>query len=466
MDPAGNVYVIDWNRVRRISTSGTITTVAGTGEAGYSGDGGPAAAAALNSPRALALDAAGNLYIADGENMRVRRVTQDGTITTIAGNGSDGTSGDGGPAAQAQAEPEYTAVDAAGNVYFSERTNHMVRKVAPDGIVSRVAGDGVAGFAGDGGPAADSRLNAPTGLACDAGGNLYIADAGNLRIRKVTPAGTISSLAVTTAVGLNGLAIDAAGGIYYTEGTTIVRRLDPDGTIRTVAGNDTHGFSGDGGPAAEAQLWYPWGLAIDGTGNLYIADSSNFRVRKVTPGGIITTVAGGGTVLYANGVPATTAALGSVYGVAVDPAGNLFLADGQRLVRKVTSDGIISIAAFDGSYPRFPREGPAESVDLTGAYGLAAAATGTLYIADWQSRILFRLEPHVPAARVLRGDMRVVLRHLRAQLRCDARRTRVGRPSHFLLSPRCFLRVSAVSCCPPGRAPPARGQARRPTPLL
>ena len=185
--------------------------------------------------------------------MRVRRVTQDGTITTIAGNGSDGTSGDGGPAAQAQAEPEYTAVDSAGNVYFSERTNHMVRKVAPDGTVSRVAGDGVAGFAGDGGPAANSRLNAPTGLACDAAGNLYIADAGNLRIRKVTPAGTISSLAVTTAVGLNGLAIDASGGIYYTEGTTIVRRLDPDGTIRTVAGNETHGFSGDGGPAAEAQ---------------------------------------------------------------------------------------------------------------------------------------------------------------------------------------------------------------------
>ncbi len=249
------------------------------------------------------------------------------------------------------------AVDAAGNVYFSTSL-WCVYRVDRAGMLTRVAGIARLGFTGDGGPATKARLGGPGPLAFGPDGTLLLAD------------------------------------------SLIIRAIAPGGTIRTVAGNGTHGFSGDGGPATEAQLWYPWGLAIDGTGNLYIADSSNFRVRKVTPGGIITTVAGGGTVLYANGVPAATAALGSVYGVAVDPAGNLYLADGQRLVRKVTPDGIISIAAFDGSCPRFPRESPAESVDLTGAYGLAATATGTHYIADWQSRILFRLEPHVPAHRL------------------------------------------------------------------
>ena len=218
----------------------------------------------------MAVDASGNLYIADTGNNRIRKVSATGIITTVAGNGSAGYSGDGGPATSAQLDgPEGVAVDGSGNLYIADTCNNRIRKVSATGIITTVAGNGSAGYSGDGGPATSAQLSLPAGVAVDGSGNLYIADSGNNRIRKVSATGIIT----------------------------------------TVAGNGSPGYSGDGGPATSAQLNQPAGVAVDASGNLYIADSSNNRIRKVSATGIITTVAGNGFDGYSgDGGPATSAA--------------------------------------------------------------------------------------------------------------------------------------------------------------
>src|SRR5664280_1427603 len=244
--PSGSTGSADQPGAAPSPKPATITTVAGNGTAGFCGDGGPATQACLYGPGGLALDAAGNLYIADRDNNRVRRVAPDGTITTVAGNGTAGFCGDGGPATQAcLVAPIGLAVDAAGNLYITDYNNNRVRRMAPDGTITTVAGNGTKGFCGDGGPATQACLNGPGGLAVDVAGNLYVADHNNSRVRRVAP----------------------------------------DGTVTTVAGNGTAGFCGDGGPATQACLNYPNGLFVDAAGNLYVADYNN-RVRLVaTPGG-------------------------------------------------------------------------------------------------------------------------------------------------------------------------------------
>src|SRR5437773_2649081 len=263
---------------------GAITTYAGRD---FSGDGGPATAARLLAPAGVALDPAGNLYIADTADHRIRKVTPGGTISTYAGSGSCGFSGDGGPATAAQLSvPVGVALDPAGNLYIADHDNGRIRKVTSGGTISTYAGSGSRGLSGDGGPATAAQLSSPHGVALDTAGNLYIADSN--RIRKVTPGGTIS----------------------------------------TYAGTGTGPFSGDGGPATAAQLSSPAGVALDLTGNLYIADDGNYRIRKVTPGGTISTYAGGGSSNFSgDGGPATAAQLNVPVGVALDPAGNLYIAD-------------------------------------------------------------------------------------------------------------------------------------------
>jgi uncharacterized protein (TIGR03437 family) len=319
-DGAGNVYAADLisSRVFKISPSGTVTTFAGNGATTFVGDGGPATRASLFNPRGVAADASGNVYILDSTNNRVRKVDSSGVITTVAGNGNTLFSGDGGPATSAGlSTPMAIAVDSAGNLFIADTGNNRIRKVTPAGIISTVAGGIIAGFNGDGGPATSAALFLPGGLAVDGSGNLYIADMGNGRIRRITPAGTISTVAgnggksfsgdggPATSASFNlfgtqaGLAVDSDGNLYVPDvANHRVRRVTPAGTISTVAGNGVAGFSGDGSPATTAGLNNPSGVAVDGSGNLYIADGTNFRVRKVTFAGS----SSGGPAISSNGI--------------------------------------------------------------------------------------------------------------------------------------------------------------------
>jgi PKD repeat protein len=296
VDTQGNVFVADTsnNRVRKIS-GGVITTIAGTGTAGFAGDGGQATSAQVNIPGGVAVDPQGNVYIADEDNHRVRKISTAGIITTIAGNGVAGYLGDGGQATSAELNfPHGVTVDAQGNVFIVDTSNNRVRVVNTAGIITTVAGNGTAGFSGDGGQATSAELNFPRQVAVDAQGNLYIADTVNHRVRKVS-GGVITTFAGTGVAGFSGdggaatsaqlnfprgVALDATGNLYISEDNSRIRKVTG-GTITTIAGTGVAGFSGDGGQAVSAQLNFPWGLAVDASGNLYIGDYTNNRVREI-----------------------------------------------------------------------------------------------------------------------------------------------------------------------------------------
>ncbi len=342
-----------------------IITVAGNGDPVFEGDGGPAVAAGLETPWGVAVDAAGNVFATNsGEqgpvpNHRIRKVDGNAIITTVAGSGPPGFSGDGGPATAAQLNyPIGVATDAQGSVYIAERDNHRVRKVDVNGVITTVAGNGTAAFGGDGGLATSAQLNTPVAVVVDAQGNLYIADSHNHRIRRVDPTGVITTVAgdgtaafggdggLATSAQLNlpsGVALDAQGGLYIGDlENQRVRKVDTGGTMTTVAGDGTAGFGGDGGPATSAQLHDPYGVVVDPQGTLYIADSDNHRIRKVTPGGTITTVAGTGAWDFSgDGGPATAAALNYPTGVALDSQGSLYIADrDNNRIRKIEASGL------------------------------------------------------------------------------------------------------------------------------
>jgi uncharacterized protein (TIGR03437 family) len=407
VDAAGNLYIADSynDRIRQVSPNGIITTVAGNGTFGFSGDGGPATSAELNDPTGLAVDAAGNLYIADSNNNRIREVSPSGIITTVAGNGTAGYSGDGGPATSAQLNVSMgLAADAAGNLYIADYTDNRVRKVSPGGTITTVSGNGVAGFSGDGGLANNAQLHGPHGLAVDAAGNLYIVDTGNNRIRAVSPSSIITTIAgngTFEVIGDGGLATnaqlaapsgvakDAAGNLYIADsGNNRVREVTPSGIISTFAGNGTAGFFGDGGPAVNAQLSDAHGLTLDAAGNLYFADSGNNRVRKVTSSGIISTVAGNGTAGFSgDGGPATSAQLSSPTGLALDAAGNLYIADsGNNRVRQVSASGAIITFAGNGNAGFYGDGDPASTAALKHPEGVAVDAAGNVFIADTQNQ--------------------------------------------------------------------------------
>ncbi|MCW3123114.1 MAG: hypothetical protein JWQ38_2606 [Flavipsychrobacter sp.] len=336
------------------SQAQTISTYAGsgTGSGGYSGDGGPATAAQMKITGGIARDITGNLYIADPMNFCVRMVTPAGIISTFAGGGS--TLGDGGPATAAMiVTPSTVAVDASGNVYIADLDNR-IRKVTTAGTISTIVGvGGTGGSSGDGSAGILAKLDQPEALAFDATGNLYIGDYGNHKVRKVTPANLITTFAGNGTSGLSGdgspataaelkapsgLAVDAAGNVYIADAANSnIRMVTPAGIISTFAGGGS--TLGDGGPATAAKLSLPSGLAFDGSGNLYVADEANHRMRKITPAGIITTVAGDGTgALMGDGGPATAAQLNQPIAVVFDATNNMFISDnGNHRVRKVTA---------------------------------------------------------------------------------------------------------------------------------
>jgi sugar lactone lactonase YvrE len=332
-------------------TPGVITTVAGNGTVGYSGDDGPATSAELSAPASVAVDAAGNLYIADTGNNRIRKVDKSGTITTIAGNGSSGYYGDGGPATSAELYPAALAVDASGNIYIAN--GNRIRKVDKSGTITTIAGNGSSGYSGDGGPATSAELSYPCGVALDASGNIYIADAIDNCIRKVDVSGDITTVAGNGTMGCSGddgpatsaelsapagVTVDAAGNLYIADcSNNRIRKVDKKGFVTTIAGNGARGYSGDGGPAIDSELNSPTGLVMDTSENIYIIDTGNNRIRKVDKKGFITTIAGNGLMDYSgDGGPATSADLFYPYGVAVDTAGNLFVTE-KSVIREVTA---------------------------------------------------------------------------------------------------------------------------------
>lgn len=343
-----------------------ITSIAGNGIIGYSGDNGPATGAALSFPSGVALDAVGNVYIADEGNALIRKVTvSTGIITTVAGNGTPGYSGDNGPATTAQLYiPSGLAIDSAGNIYIADSDNNRIRKVtASTGTITTVAGNGTPGYSGDNSPAASAQLYIPTGVAVDSGGNIYIADSGNNRVRMVTVStGMITTVAGNGSFGSSGdngpaasaeldlpcaVAVDPSGNIFLADQlNNRIRKVTlSTGLINTVAGNGTSGYNGDNGPATAAQLWQPAGVTVDAAGNIYIADQFNQRIRKVAaPTGTISTIAGNGTLGFSgdNG-PAINAELDGPSGVVIDSSGDIYIADsGNNRIRKVSATGSIS----------------------------------------------------------------------------------------------------------------------------
>lgn len=350
------VLAISGSEAAFAETAGyTISTVAGHGEAGFGGDGGPATKALLNRPCAVAVDTEGNLYIADYMNNRVRKVQRDGTIITLAGTGEAGDAGDGGPAVKARLRGPYgVSVDRHGNVYVADQRNHRIRRIARDGTISTVAGTGKRGSSGDGGPATAASLDGADATVTDTDGNLYIADSGNHRVRKVSTAGTITTIAGTT-----------------------------------------RGYSGDGGPAVGAQLNLPAALALDGAGNLYVGDFRNHVVRKITRDGMIHTVAGSGKRGFnGDNIPATKADLNEPGGVAALPDGSLIIADGVNCrVRCVGSDGIIRTIAGTGHRGFSGDGGPARDAELSVIDILAADRDGNIYVADHTNNRIRKLAP-------------------------------------------------------------------------
>lgn len=372
----GSVYIADYgnNRIRRMSAGGAITTVVGLGRGAFAGDGGPATAAELRGPAAVAIGRDGTLYIADYGNSRVRRVRPDGVISTVAGDGQIGSSGDGGPA-------------------------------------TAVAGQDYSGFSGDGGPATVAQLSGPSGVAVANDGSLYIADCPNERVRHVSKDGAITTVAgvgesdfrgddgPATAAALHdpdSVAVAADGSLYIVDtGNNRVRQVGNGGVITTVAGDGQSGFSGDNGPSAAAELSDPTDVAIASDGTLYIADAGNNRVRRVSPAGIITTVAGNGEVgVYGDGGPAGGAQLNRPTGVAIAGDGNLYIADsGNALIRRVSPKGVITIVAGVGQHGFGGDEGPATAAWLDEPARVAIGGDGSLYIADSNNNRVRRVSP-------------------------------------------------------------------------
>jgi hypothetical protein len=322
-----------------------ITNVAGKRTAGFSGDGGPAINADMDNPTAVYADNTGHIYISDWGNSRLRIINSAGIISTLAGNGIYGFSGDGGPATAAEINgPMGIYADNFGNVYFADIGNQRIRKINVNGIITTVAGNGVLGFSGDGGPATSAEFDDPAGICEDIWGSIYVADEFNNRVRKISPNGIISTIAGGAGRGYlgdggpatqaelyypSGVATDSAGDVFIAdESNNCIRKVNTQGMLFTIAGNGIPGFSGDGGPANLSELSNPAGIGTDNRGNIFITDGFNSRIREINANGIISTIAGTGVAGYSGvGDSATLAALYNPISIMADTSGNLYFAN-------------------------------------------------------------------------------------------------------------------------------------------
>ena len=398
-DLNGNIIFADPGNqvVNRLNSDGTLSVIAGNGVRGFSGDGGPARSASLNNPVDAVMDNNGNLLISDSFNNRIRKVTPDGTISTLYVNASSGAR---------------FAIDRNSNTLYTTGPNFcVIYRTTSDGVLSVFAGNLVCGHSGDGGPALAASISPNGGLAVDAAGNLYVAEEATYSIRKITPDGAmITTVAGTGQKGFSGdggpalsatfnfpqsLVIDANGNLLVSDASNeVVRQIDPNGTVTTIVGipSTLGGFSGDGGPATAAHLFFPSGLALDGAGNLYISEGGNFRIRSVQ-GGVINTVAGNGQFrVVPDGTPATQALIFGPDGITFDTAGNLYIAEvAASKVARIGPDGKFSVLAGTGAAGEGPIGGPAKNALLSTPRSLVADARGDLFFSDNLANVVYAI---------------------------------------------------------------------------
>ena len=435
IDNAGNMYIGQYlsNVIRIVNTSGIINNFAGNGTGIFGGDNGPATSASLQNPAKVVADNLGNVYIADEYNQRIRKVNSSGIITTVVGNGTAGFGGDGGPATSASINYcEYIQLDASGNLYIADKLNNRIRMVNSSGVINTIAGTGTAGYTGNGGPPLLAEFHTPEAISFDAAGNWCVSDWANNVIRRIANCDTLKvSITGTdsTCVGASVL-LTAHGGTTYTWSsnagsantstvlvtptvTTVYTLSATNGActgtvsftvnvnggsytrmIITYAGTGVAGFSGDGGQATSAQLQGPYGTCFDASGNFYIADALNHRIRKITPSGVITTFAGTGTPGYSgDGGPATSAEFHRPSDVAIDAAGNIYVADENNFtIRKINTSGIVSTIAGTGVSGYSGDNGPATAALLSAANTVSTDHTGNIYIGQYLSNTIRKID--------------------------------------------------------------------------
>ncbi len=392
-DSAGNVYVADSinNTVRKISPARAVSTFAGVARSAGSVDG-VGFAALFSYPSGVAVDSTGNVYVGDASNNTIRKVTPAAAVTTLAGQAAPPGSVDGsGPAARFS-YPSGVVVEGAGNIYLADLGNHTIRKITPAGVVSTFAGRAHV-FGSANGPGPDARFSSPGGVALDAAGNVYVADISNHIIRKITPDGMVSTFAGQANIaghldGIGsaaqflypeGVAVDSAGNVYVADtGNNTIRKVSPTGSVITLAGLAATSGSTDG-TAPAARFFNPTGIAVDPAGNVYVVDSYNDTIRKITPGAVVSTLAGVARNLGSADGMGAAARFSNPYGIAVDPAGILYVADNRNhTIRKITPDGMVKTvvgqAEVGGIVP-----GPLPGL-LALPRGVALTPTGDLLI--------------------------------------------------------------------------------------
>ncbi|MEX2299674.1 MAG: hypothetical protein WD733_01985 [Bryobacterales bacterium] len=392
-DAAGTMFIVEPNRIRKLLPGGMLLTVARSTGSASNGDGGPATAASFRFASQVALAPDGGFYFADPDSHNVRYVNASGIISTVAGNGNFG--GDGGPATESTLfNPQGLVLDGAGGFYITDTDNHRIRRVNAGGSINTVAGDGTRGSSGDGGPASEALFALPRAIDRDAAGNIFIADSSNSRIRKIDASGAIST--IVTNLEAYGLAVDRRDGSVYAAEAFGYRlhRILPGGADEIVAGTGTRGFSGDGGPATAAQIDFVAGIAVDQEGNVFLADNNNHRIRKIDTSGVITTVAGSAAGYLGDGGPATEARLLNPYDVTVTEDGTLLIADTRNAaIRMVTAGGVIHTIAGQGAEGSTGDGGPATLANLYYPTAVEVDDEGNIFIADALNHRIRKLTP-------------------------------------------------------------------------
>ena len=394
-DPNGNIIFADPGNhvVSRLNADGTISVLAGNGVRGFSGEGGPARSASFNNPIDAVMDTNGNLYVSDSFNETIRLVTTDDVISSYVVNVGDAR----------------LAIDNSNTLYFTAPNECLIYRYTTDLVLTKFAGNGVCGHSGDGGSALQARINPNGGLAFDGSGNLYLAE--GYYIRKITPDGTITTIAGTGVAGDSGdngpavsatlnytdsLVFDSIGDLFVSDvNNSVVRQISPDGTITTAVGTYRDGFVGDGGPAASAVLFFPQGLAIDGSGNLHVADSGNFRIRRIS-GGIIDTVAGNGRFrIVPDGTPQTQAFLFGPNGLAFDSSGNMLITEvSHNQVAQISPGGSFSVIAGTGTQGASFTQGlAAKQALLDTPARIVADRQGNIYVSDDSANVVYKIGP-------------------------------------------------------------------------